>query len=346
MTVPTSQEQAVDQRLGEWLDAHVTEDGPWQVRRLTGGNSNESCLLRGRDTTYVLRRPPPHALSASAHNLAREHFVLQALAAGGVPAPAPVAMCEDSDVPLAPFLVMEHVPDAVSLTTDLPARYRQYENALLQTADEVVDALVKVHRLDWRRGGLADFGRPQGFLDRQVRRWYGQWERIARRPLLAMDDLAGWLEANQPVGAPAALMHGDFHLDNCLFSAVEPRLLAVIDWEMATIGDPLLDLGLLLAFWGRRPLARPAMPAIQAVSRLPAAPSREHLLARYEDAAGIRVDRIDFYQCLAFFKLAAIVEAAYSQYLAGQLRTEYAAALEHDVPALLAEASDIAGLRP
>ncbi|KAA9166338.1 phosphotransferase family protein [Amycolatopsis acidicola] len=319
----------------DWLTAHTGRPGPWELRPLTGGNSNETCLLTCADASYVLRRPPPHALSASAHSVSREHRLLTALADTEVAAPRPIALSEDP-----PFLVMEHVPDAVSITSELPGTYGPRD--LTRLADEVVDALAAVHRVDWRAAGLGDFGRPERFLERQVPRWYRQWQSIARRPLPMLDRVATWLTDNRPDDGEPALLHGDFHLDNCLFSAREPRLLAVIDWEMATIGDPLLDLGLLLAFWGER--EHPGMPAIQAVSRLPGAPPREHLLARYREATGRGVEAIGYYQCLALFKLAAIVEAAWSQYLAGELNTPYAAALEHDVPALLDEAAAAAGI--
>lgn len=334
MTVPDA--------LAGWLSRHTGRPGPWRLRPLAGGNSNETLLLSAPQTQYVLRRPPQHALSASAHSVSREYRLLTALATADVPAPAPIALCEDPDVPLAPFLVMEHVADAVSLTDTLPDGYPP--DALTAIADQLIDALAAVHTMDWRAAGLTGFGRPERFLERQAPRWYGQWQQIARRPLPAMRRLADWLTEHRPPDRPPALMHGDFHLDNCLFATSSPRLLVVLDWEMGTIGDPLLDLGLALAFWGKRPLEVPAMPRIQGVSRLPGAPDRSHLLARYEAATGAPVDHPEYYQCLAFFKLAAIVESAYSQHLAGDLDTRYSAALEYDVPALLAEAESIAGL--
>lgn len=336
--------EPVGGRLREWLSARIGLPGPWELRRLAGGNSNETCLLSCGDARYVLRRPPQHVLSPSAHNLEREHRVLTALAGSPVPAPRPVALCDDPTVPMAPFLVMEHVPDAVSVTTELPAAYTDEPHDVAALADDVVDTLAAVHRLDWRAAGLDGFGRPERFLERQVPRWRRQWESIARRPLPMLERVAMWLEDHRPDDAGPALLHGDFHLDNCLVSTRRPRLLAVIDWEMATIGDPLLDLGLLLAFWGERPVDPPGMPAIQAVSRLPGAPPREALLARYEEATGRRVGNIAYYQCLAFFKLAAIVEAAWSQHLAGELDTPYARGLEYDVPALLDEAAAAAGI--
>ena len=341
--------------LAAWLDAELgpTATG-WALRPLVGGNSNETALLSGAPSPsgttrlFVARRPPRHALSASAHNLAREHRVLAALAElrpVPVPVPAPLARCEDPDVPEAPLLVMEHVPDAVSLTDRLPPRWGLPPAVAAATvADAVIDVLAAVHTLDWRGAGLGDFGRPDGFHERQVRRWYGQWERIAPRPLPAMDALADWLARRRPTDHPVGLLHGDFHVDNCLFSSVAPRLLAVIDWEMATVGDPLLDLGLLVAFWGERPVEHPGMSRLQAFSREPGAPGRGHLVARYERAVGRPVGDVDFYRVLALFKLAAIVEGAYAQYRTGDLDTPYAAALADDVPALLDEACAVAGV--
>ncbi len=330
---------AVTAGLASWLDDHLEGTGPWTLERLTGGNSNETCLLtNGAGTSWVLRRPPEHALSASAHNVSREHRVLTALAAAGAPAPRPAACCEDADVPGGPFLVMEQIVEGVSITDTLPSGWRDDPASVAALADEVVDALAAVHRVEWERVGLDGFGRPDGFLERQVPRWYGQWEKIARRPLPRMDDLAAWLERRRPATFRPGLVHGDFHLDNCLVARSAPRLLAVIDWEMATIGDPLLDLGLLLALWGPRPVDPPAMPALQAVSRRPGSPPVAHLVARYEQQAGHTVGDVAYYRVLALFKLAAIIEAAYSQYLAGDLVTPYAAALERDVPTLLEEA--------
>lgn len=339
-----SVQAAVDGALAAWLDRHVGADGPWTITPLAGGNSNETNLLCGRTGRYVLRRPPRAALSASAHGVGREFRLLMALYGTEVAVPRPVALCEDPAVAGAPFLVMEHVADALSVTDTVPPGWSAHPDALTTAADDLVDALVALHRVDPAAAGLAGFGRPEGFLQRQPGRWYAQWERIACRPLPAMAPLAQWLTDNMPGSSPVGLLHGDFHLDNCLFAADRPRLLAVIDWELATVGDPLLDLGLLLALWGERPVDDVALPAVQAVSRLPGAPPREHLLDRYEKGIGRPVEDLAYYRTLALYKLAAIVEAAFAQYRAGTLDTAYAAALEHSVPALLAEAQATAGL--
>lgn len=334
---------AVPGPLARWLDRHLGSQGPWHLEPLTGGNSNETGLLHGATDRYVLRRPPHDALSASAHSVGREHRLLTTLWGTAVPVPRPVALCEDPDVAGTPFLVMEHVADSLSITDTLPPAWSARPAALTAAADELVDALVATHRLDWAAVGLAGFGRPDGFLERQPGRWFSQWQKIACRPLAAMEPLAQWLTDHRPATSGVGLLHGDFHLDNCLFAADRPRLDAVIDWEMATIGDPLLDLGLLLALWGERSVEDCGMRTVQAVSRAPGAPTRAHLLERYEHGIGRSVPEVGYYCALALFKLAAIVESAYAQFRAGRLDTPYAAALEHDVPALLDEALAFTG---
>ncbi len=349
-TTPTPRERGgavadVAAPLARWLDRHVGAQGPWRSAPLAGGNSNETHLLRDGDgRRYVLRRPPRAAVSSSAHGVAREFRLLTALHGTAVPVPRPIALCEDPAVAGAPFLVMEHVGDALSVTDTVPPGWAAHPGALTAAADDLVDALAALHRVDPAAVGLTGFGRPDGFLRRQPGRWYTQWEQTACRPLPAMAPLARWLTDRLPDASPTGLLHGDFHLDNCLFAAAAPRLRAVIDWELATVGDPLLDVGLLLAFWGDRPCATVAMPAVQGVSRLPGAPPREHLLDRYERATGRPVGDLAYYRALALYKLAAIVEGAYAQYRSGVLDTPYAAALEHDVPALLDEAMACAGL--
>ena len=185
---------------------------------------------------------------------------------------------------------------------------------------------------------MDDFGRPEAFLQRQIDRWTGVRASASVRELPAIDALAAWLSGNLPADGPVGIVHGDYHLDNTLCGRDRPELLAVIDWEMATIGDPLTDLGLLLMFWGPRAVDPPGFPHVQAVSRVPGVISRRELAARWAAATGIATDRLDFYLCFAFWRLAAIVEGAYVLYRQGKVDTAYARALEHDVPALLREA--------
>jgi aminoglycoside phosphotransferase (APT) family kinase protein len=315
--------------------------GPIRARPLTGGNSNATFRLDGPGLPLVLRRPPAAAVSDTAHSMSREHRVLRALAGTPVRAPRPVALCEDPAVTGAPFLVVEHVP-GVSITDRLPESYPAGADTVRRLGEEMVDALAELHAVDHEAVGLADFGRPEHFLERQVARWTRQYESHAVRDLPRFRPVAGWLELHRPPDGRPAIMHGDFHLDNCLYSPEEPRLLAVIDWELATIGDPLLDLGLALALWGPRPVEPCALPRIQAVSRHPAAPTRHELATRYAGRSGRSVEHLRYYLVLALWKLAAIVEGAYAQFLAGRLQTDYARDLADDVPRLLAEASWLA----
>lgn len=337
--------QLVDEdRVAAWLEREAKIPGPLTAQRVGGGNSNATFLLRGPAGSFILRRPPAAALSGTAHSMAREHRVLRALAETEVPAPRPVAFCDDQDVTGAPFLVMEHV-DGVSITDRLPADYEPGAGSVRRLGEEMVDGLAALHRLDWQAAGLGDFGRPEQFLERQVSRWTKQYESHAVRDLPRFAQVGEWLEAKRPAQWTAGLMHGDFHLDNCLYSPTEPRLMAIIDWELATIGDPLLDLGLALAFWGSRPIDPPAMPQIQGVSRDASGPERDELAARYAERSGRFPDDLAWYMALALWKLAAIVEGAYAQYLDGRLRTDYARRLGDDVPRLLEEAAAAAGLR-
>ena len=329
-----------EERVGKWLEREAGVAGPLRARPLGGGNSNATFLLEAPAGPLVLRRPPAHAISGTAHSMGREHRVLRALADTPTPAPRAVALCEDPGVTGAPFLVMEHV-EGVSITDRLPAAYPDRPGTLRRLGEEMIDGLVALHAVDYRAAGLDGFGKPERFLERQVPRWTRQYESYAARSLPRFGEVAGWLEAHRPPDGPPGIMHGDFHLDNCLFDPAEPKLVAVIDWEMATIGDPLLDLGLALALWGPRPIEPCAMPRIQAVSRLPGAPGRDELAERYATGSGRDVGRLRFYMVLALWKLAAIVEGAYTQFAAGQLGSDYARDLADDVPRLLDEAAQL-----
>jgi aminoglycoside phosphotransferase (APT) family kinase protein len=335
---------ADDDALKAWLADATGDPGPFSLRPLSGGNSNETLALSTPLHEWIVRRPPAASLAPSAHAMDREYLVLTALADQPVPTPRPVALCTDPEIPQTPALVMEHV-DGVALTDTLPESYAPGSETATAIGEAVVDALAALHSVPWRSAGLGEFGKPEGFLERQVPRWRRQLDRYMVRELPWLDELTEWLDQNRPQTFEPGILHGDFHFDNCLLTPEPPiSVAAIVDWEMATIGDPLLDLGLFLGFWGVDRPERPAMPRVQAVSRVEGTPSREHLAARYAEKSGRSVERLDWYTAFAMWKLAMIVEGAYAQYLDGRLRTPYAAALEHDVPALLREAAHLAGL--
>jgi aminoglycoside phosphotransferase (APT) family kinase protein len=330
------------EELTPWLQRATDDPGPFHIKRLAGGNSNETLLIESPSTRRVMRRPPAATIDASAHNVEREYRMLMALADTHVPVPRPIATAREPVPGGPPALLMEHL-DGCSLTTELPAGYAPSSAAAVAFA--TIDALADLHSLPWRDMGLDDFGRPDGFLERQVGRWQRQYETYKHRDLEDFDVVADWLEANRPEPGDPGILHGDFHVDNCLFSPAEPaRLLAIIDWEMATIGDPLLDVGLMLGLWGTERTEPFAMRRVQGFSRADEAPTRAELAARYEERSGRSLAHLDYYMGLALWKLAAIVEGAHLHYTAGRLKTDYARELETDVPGLLADARSFCGL--
>jgi aminoglycoside phosphotransferase (APT) family kinase protein len=336
-------------RVASWVNRATgvrIDESAATLTRLPGGNSNETYLLRDGQRALVIRRPPRHRLDASAHSMGREHRVLRALASTGVPHAPLVGYCDDEAVLGAEFLVSEYVPGALALFDEIPEAYHAYPRPVKRIGHALVDALAELPAVDWLAAGLAGFGRPDGFLERQVPRWEAQYRRNQVRDLPDFEAVTRWLHDTVPQEQPAALMHGDFHLDNCLFATDQPDLLAVVDWEMSTVGDPLVDLGLCLAFWGPRRVSDPAMPRIQAVSREPGAPSRDELAERYAHRTGRDLTYLRWYEVFALWKLAVVIEPAYGQYLRGELSTDYAIALRSDVPGLLREAAAVAGIYP
>jgi len=333
-------------RVAGWLGAQgvAVDVDRASLRRLAGGNSNVTLVLSDGVGSWVVRRPPLHALDPSAHSMSREWTVLSALRETPMPAVRALAYCPDPVVLGVDFLVLEMVPDAVSLLDSLPPAYPDDHQALPPLGFALVDALADLQAVDWVGAGLTGFGRPDGFLRRQVPRWEAQYRRNAGRDLPLFEQVTRWLVDHLPSEQRAGILHGDYHLDNCLFSAQRPELLAVVDWEMATVGDPLVDLGLSTAFWGERPTELPAMPMIQAVSRRRGSPTRQHLVERYAERTGRDVSGIAWYQAFALWKLAVVIEPAWGQHVRGELRTPYTAALERDVPLLLEEAARFAGV--
>jgi aminoglycoside phosphotransferase (APT) family kinase protein len=332
----------VPEALAAWLHDALDDPGPFRLTPIGGGNSNETLLLRSPAADRVLRRPPTATIDPRAHNMQREHRILAALQETPARAPRPLAFCADPAVAPAPFVVMEHV-DGVSLTDTLPPSFAPGVPTVRAIGESVIDELAALQAVDWRAAGLDDFGRPDGFLARQVARWRSQYERYQVRDIPVFDDVAAWLEDNRPADAPPAIIHGDFHLDNCLVVPGPPAAVAaLVDWEMATIGDPMLDVALFLAFWGPDRPDRPAWVRMQAVSRVEGAPSRAELAERYAAATARDVTHLDYYLTLAFWKLAAIVEGAYANFLAGRLDSDYARGLADDVPRLLDEAARFA----
>ena len=309
-------------RLSRWLNEHVRDGGgPVGLSRIGKGSSNELYEVRWSARTWVLRRPQriPQDAAASNRIMSREYRVLRALAGTGVPHPEPVALCEDPGVIGAHFYLMERV-EGFSPVGLFPPPFDADPAARRHWGLVIADVLAALGAVDWRAAGLEDFGRPAGFLDRQVDRWLSHLAAHRTRDIPGLQETAGWLRENVPASPQAGLMHGDYQPHNLLFAAELPaRLTAVLDWEQATIGDPLLDLGLLLAGW-----ADPGEPPRFASYMSPrdGLPTRAELLARYQQRSGRDVSSIAFYEVLAIFKLACVLEGNYRLWVTGRSSQE------------------------
>ena len=325
-------------RLGAWMDGEGLQPGaPIEVERITTGHSNEVFAVMRGGTRYALRRPPRTPLSPTAHDMAREFRLLRAFfGRADVPVPRPVALCTDADVIGAPFYLMD-VVDGVVVRERLPKELEPDPGVARACAFALVDALAGIHAFDWHANGLADFGKPEGYLERQVPRWLGQLERYKTRPLPEVDEAGRWLSEHTPPMQPPAVIHGDYKLDNVMFAPRLPvELIAVVDWEQSTIGDPLVDLGWMIGLW-----ADP-WTGLSWFAGMDDVPTRQELIARYGDATGRDLSNIAFYCVLGMFKLACVMEGSYARFKAGTSDDAYFAALEAGVPVLAQRALEFA----
>ena len=282
------------------------------------GHSNVTFAL---STGVVLRRPPRGPLPPSAHDVLREARLLAALAATTVRVPKVLAVCEDPAVIGAPFYVMERVAGEV-IADSIPDALDNPEQRA-RVADELIEALVELHATDWTAAGLEGFGKPTGYLERQLRRFTGLWEHNRTRELPQFEEVGAWLAANIPESPAATIVHGDYRLGNTMFGADSPaRLIAILDWEMATIGDPLADVGYMLMQW-TEPGDTPGKFNLNNVTLRSGFPTRAELTARYEARSGRSVQALDWYVTLALWKAVVFMEGNYKRALAGSTDDPY-----------------------
>jgi aminoglycoside phosphotransferase (APT) family kinase protein len=325
--------------LEAFLDAHGLGRGPLVAQRIGDGSSNVTYLVEREGARVVLRRPPRPPLPPSAHDVLREARLLRALQPTAVRVPAVLATCEDADVLGVPFYVMP-VVEGQALTDRLPEPLDGPAQRA-RIADELVDALVALHAVDVDAVGLADFGRPAGYLERQVRRFTGLWEVNRQREVPAVDEVAGLLAAAVPAESAATIVHGDYRLGNVLFAATAPaRLTAVLDWELATLGDPLADLGYLAATWSDAGSPGTVLER-SPVTRAAGFPRSAELVERYAERTGRAVGDLAFYQALALWKAAVFCEAIYGRWLRGETAEPWAGTLGEGVPGLAVAARNL-----
>jgi aminoglycoside phosphotransferase (APT) family kinase protein len=323
--------------LRQLLDDLGLGTGPVSAAPLGAGHSNVTYLLRRGPARVVLRRPPRPPYAESAHDVLREARIMRAARESGLPVPTILAMVDDTSVLGVPFVLVEHVAGH-AISSAMPDTLGFGDDAR-SMSERLVDTLADVHAIDVSAGPLATIGRPSGYLERQLRRFATIWEEVKTRELPEMDVLAAWLAEHRPQSSETTLVHGDYRLGNVLFGTGNPaRLVAVLDWEMATLGDPLADLGYLCATWSESGEPEHPMTALSRATRNPGFARRSELAARYAERTGREISGISWYQVLALWKSAIFLEASYRRYLAGTTQDPYFATLRAGIPQIAAAA--------
>ena len=321
--------------LTEYLDAQGLGSGAVEAEPIGQGHSNVTYLVRRGDERFVLRRPPRPPLPPSAHDVLREARLLTALEDADVRTPPVIAACDDESVLGVPFYVMEYLEGTV-IVSEVPEELSTPEERK-RICFELVDALAEMHAVDWRACGLEGFGKPTGYLDRQLRRFTGLWDINKTRELPEVQRVGEWLAANKPESPEATIVHGDYRLGNTMFASDAPaRLIAIFDWEMATIGDPLADIGYLTATWSQPEGGdrEPTMFDMLTVTHEEGFLSRDELVARYEETSGRSMSDLRWYQALALWKAAVFMEGNYKRSLAGATDDPYLKLFDVGVPQL------------
>jgi aminoglycoside phosphotransferase (APT) family kinase protein len=305
------------ERLARWMDARDLpgRGEPVTCRFVAGGASNELFEIRRGDARMALRRPPRKVPEGRNEGMLREYRVLAALRDTDVPHARVLAVCDDPTVLGACFYLMEYVDGWSCMSTSgWPAPFDRDLDARAGLAWELVDAIAKLARVDWKARGLEGFGRPEGFHERQVDRWMAHLAAFRFRDLPGIDEAAAWLRGYRPRSYRPGILHGDYQFANVMYRHGAPaRLAAIVDWEMATIGDPLLDLGWVLMGWPNPGEDRASGGYVDYTGM----PTREELCARYAERSGLPVDEIDYYVVLARFKIAIVLEGGYARYVKG-----------------------------
>lgn len=332
-----------EDRLRQYLrDRLAGADGEMSVRQFAGGKANLTYLLAfGESAEYVLRRPPLGTYAPSAHDMGRENRVLSVLPAAFPFAPRIYHYCEDEDVIGTPFIIMERCRGLV-VRDAMPARFALDGNAPRQMSKALVDTLAAFHAVDYADLGLSNLGRPEGFIRRQVEGWQRRWQAARHDDAPNIDPIYKWLADNLPASSADSLVHNDYKLDNTMFDADDPaRVVAILDWDMCTLGDPLSDVGTLLTYWTQPGDAR----AIRAIGSMPAGDfdfySREQILQRYAERSGRDLAGIQFYHVLGIYRLLVILQQIYIRYVKGFTQDERFAELDVSVRALAVWAREV-----
>src|SRR5262245_803649 len=318
--------------LADFLDRHLGGSALLRVAQFEGGQSNPTFVIDRGGERLVLRKKPPGKLLPSAHQVDREYRVMTALRKSDVPVPETIALCEDTAVIGTPFFVMSYVPGRVIADPSLPGFTPAERSALYQDMARVLAAL---HAVDPESVGLADFGRPGNYYARQISRWSRQYLESKTEEIPAMEALMEWLPANLPESDETRIAHGDYRIGNCILDPTEPKVAAVLDWELCTLGHPLADLAYFCQNY--RGEATPGSSLVGLDLASMGIPNEEQFVARYCELAGrARIDRWAFYMVFVMFRSAAIVQGVYKRGLDGNASSEHA----HQFGALVRKRAD------
>jgi aminoglycoside phosphotransferase (APT) family kinase protein len=319
--------------------------GTLEIEQFPGGHSNLTYLIRYDGQEFVLRRPPVGPVAPTAHDMLREYRLLSVVNPHFPLAPKPALLCEDQSIIGVPFYLMERRRGFI-IRASVPNEIGENLALRRRLSESVVDTLVALHAVDIYSTGIVNIGKPEGFVSRQVRGWSDRWERSKTSELPEMDDVISWLRERIPPdeGANsqrATLVHNDFKLDNLMLDELDPsRIVAVLDWEMCTVGDPLIDLGLVLSYWTM--LGGDRQSSLRAVTNGPGWMTREEIIGRYETKTGRSLSRIVFYETFARFKVAVVIQQIYFRYVQGQTHDKRFQNFDGLVRELVIEALELA----
>jgi aminoglycoside phosphotransferase (APT) family kinase protein len=308
-------------KVTAWFEANVDgARGPLRFDLIAGGHSNLTYgVTDAAGRRYVLRRPPLGHVLATAHDMGREHKIISALGPTDVPVAPALGLCTDESVNGAPFYVMDFVDGRV--LRDVASAEAISVEARRTASLSIADTLADIHAVDPDAVGLGDLGKKEGYIERQLRRWYGQFQQSQTRALPKVDEVHEALAARVPEQGPATVVHGDYRLDNCMTDD-DGRVIAVLDWEICTLGDPLADVGLLMVYWTEASDSHPML--LTAPTTVAGFLSRKEVLDRYAERSGRDLSQIDYYVAFGYWKLACIVEGVYSRYVNGAMGSDAA----------------------
>ncbi|MBH3312300.1 phosphotransferase family protein [Pseudomonas mosselii] len=336
----TLTDQSTQARPGEELDAAVIDpylkdhipdlDGTPSISQFPGGASNLTYLVSYPDREFVLRRPPFGHKAKSAHDMGREFRILNQLNAGFPYCPKAYVHCTNESLIGGEFYVMERV-NGIILRSDIPAELDLDAGRTEALCKSFIDRLVELHQVDYQACGLADLGKPEGYVQRQIEGWASRYEKALTPDAPRWEQVIAWLREKMPTDHPRpGIVHNDYRFDNVILDSANPmRIIGVLDWEMATIGDPLMDLGNSLAYWIEAGDPAPVQLMRRQPSNAPGMLTRQQFVDYYAERAGIRIDNFDFYYCYGLFRLAGIVQQIYYRFFHGQTQDKRFAQFIH-----------------